>query len=83
MGSAFDVDMDSDYANAVGNVGNTRIDTSDSLPMDEWTTVLLRVQGTNASLYLNGNFYSSVETDTRHPHDDVLVSTEHWCCGWV
>ena len=78
MGSAYDIDMDSDYANSVGNVGNTRIDTDESLPMGEWTTVTLRVQGNNATLFLNGTRYSSVETDARFPHDEVMVRPPSW-----
>jgi hypothetical protein len=32
-----------------------------------------QVVGATAEMYLNGTLYSSVETDTRHPHDEVMV----------
>ena len=63
-----------DNSGTSGNVGNTRINAEDSLPMNSWSTVRLRVEGTNATLFVNDTFYMSVETDTRHPHDDVMVS---------
>lgn len=53
--------------------GNSNFNPEEEIPLNEWTTIRIRVEGGEGEIYYNEVYKGTINSDMRMPHDNTEV----------